>query len=230
MNFVLVGDIHSQFTKFERAVKYALANIENCHLILLGDAFDSRCSESNSVSVFKLIKDLQNKNLATIIHSNHQWKLQRYLYGNSVSIDQPLQQTIDDFSNSDVSSQELLTWLESLPYALAFKDKDNQEYRCAHAYYSSKLFVPCKYEGIYKINTISKISFKKAIYGLSNTEGDRVFWWNTPSKHKWIRCAGHYHVLDISHANKSIILDSLCGEENGILSLYDVNSKQLHQF
>ena len=125
MTFVLIGDIHSQFSRLDQAVNYCLNYIENCHLILLGDAFDSRCELSDSVSVYKLIRELQDKNLATLLHSNHQWKLQRYLYGNNVKIDESLQKTLNDFEASDVEQTELLQWLESLPYALAFKDENN---------------------------------------------------------------------------------------------------------
>jgi len=230
MNFVLIGDIHSQFSRFEQAVNYCLSTIENCHLILLGDAFDSRCEISNSVEVYKLIRELQEKNLATLLHSNHQWKLQRYLYGNNIKIDDALRKTLNDFENSDVDMSELKTWLESLPFALSFKDQNQQEYRCAHAYHSSKLLVPPKYNEIYKIHTVSKTMKEKLIYGIHHSEGKRLFWWETPSGHNWIRCSGHYHTLQINYKNKAIVLDSSCGDSHGLLSAYDVNSKSLYQF
>ena len=230
MNYILVGDIHSQFSNFERAVSFVQENFKEHHLILLGDAFDSRCDQSNSVEVYKLIRTLQNENRATIIHSNHQWKLQRHLYGNPIVADASLQKTIADFENSEVDSQELLEWLESLPYAIAFKDCNNTEYRCAHAYFSSKLFVPLNYSGIYKINIVSKVSFRKSIYGLLNRENKRVCWWEEKSNHDWIRCSGHYHRVIISYENRSIVLDSCCGDDNGKLSIFDVNSRQMYQF
>lgn len=230
MNFVLIGDIHSQFSRFEQAVDYCLSTIEDCYLILLGDAFDSRCEISNSVEVYKLIRELQDKNLATLLHSNHQWKLQRYLYGNDIKIDDALRKTLNDFENSDVEQSELKTWLESLPYALSFKDQNQQEYRCAHAYHSSKLLVPPKYDEIYKIHTVSRMMRDKLIYGIHQSEGKRLFWWETPSNHQWIRCSGHYHTLQINYKNRAIVLDSSCGDSHGLLSAYDVNSKSLYQF
>lgn len=230
MNFVLIGDIHSQFSRFNQAVNYCLNSIEDCHLILLGDAFDSRGESSDSVGVYKLIRELQEKNLATLLHSNHQWKLQRYLYGNNVKIDEALQRTLNDFEASDVGKSELLQWLESLPYALSFKDQHQQEYRCAHVYHSSKLLVPPKYDEIYKIHIVSKTMRDKLIYGLHQSEGKRLFWWENTSPHDWIRCSGHYHTLQINYKNKAIVLDSSCGDSHGLLSAYDVNTKSLYQF
>jgi hypothetical protein len=45
-NFVLMGDVHSVQSKFNLALNYIKENIEDYHLIMLGDVFDSRCSES----------------------------------------------------------------------------------------------------------------------------------------------------------------------------------------
>lgn len=229
MNYVLMGDIHSVFSQFERAVSFIQNNIQNYHLILLGDVFDSRCSESNSVAVYKLIRELQEAGNATLVHSNHQWKLQRYLRGNPVKI-HSLQRTLDDFEQSDVSNEELLNWLETLPFALSFKDANDQEYRCSHAYHSSKLYVPQRYEGIYKVHEVSGKMRDKLIYGALNSEGQRVYWWENESRKQWIRCAGHYHNVTVSYDNRSIVLDSCCGNEDGLLSIYDVNSRSLYQF
>jgi hypothetical protein len=227
MNYVLIGDIHSQYKKLEAALSFIEDNIENYYLIFLGDLFDSRCQESDSVNVYKTIKNLQNSNLATVLQSNHQWKLQRYFYGNPVKIDNPLQKTLDDFENSDVSNEELLQWLEELPYACAFRDSNGQEYRCAHAYHSSKLLVPKTYEGIYHTKFVSKNTRDKLLFGaIFNNE--RLLWWERESDHNWIRCSGHYHTVFISE--KSIVLDSCCGDENGMLSIFNVNQRELHQF
>jgi hypothetical protein len=230
MNYILVGDIHSQFSSLEKAVNFTVDNILDYYFIFLGDAFDSRCENSDSVSVYRMIRELQNNNKATILQSNHQWKLQRYLYGNSVKIDESLQKTIDDFENSDIDKGDLLLWLESLPVSVSFRDSNEQEYRCAHAYHSSKLLVPTNYEKIYTINKVSKATFNKHIYGLLGQDNKRTFWWNESSNNSWIRCAGHYHTLQISFKNKSIVLDSSCGDENGKLTIYDVNSRDLYQF
>lgn len=225
-----MGDVHSVFSQFERAVSFVQNNIQNFHLILLGDVFDSRCSESNSVAVYRLIRELQNAGNATLLHSNHQWKLQRYLRGNPVKIDASLQKTLDDFAASDVSNDEILEWLASLPFAISFRDATGQEYRCSHAYHSSKLYVPNQYEGIYSVHEVSRKMRDKLIYGALSSEGQRVYWWENPSTYEWIRCSGHYHNLTVSYDNRAIVLDSSCGDEGGLLSIYDVNARSLYQF
>ena len=144
-NYVLMGDIHSVFSRFDAALSFITNTIQDYHLVMLGDVFDSRCEESDSVAVYRAICQLQNDGKVTLIHSNHQWKLQRYLRGNPVKIDASLQRTLDDFAASDVTSEELMEWLASLPFAIAFKDADGLEYRCSHAYFSSKLYIPKKY-------------------------------------------------------------------------------------
>jgi hypothetical protein len=229
-NVVLMGDLHSVSSRFERALSFITNNIQGYHLVMLGDVFDSRCEESDSVAVYRAIRQLQNDGKVTLIHSNHQWKLQRYLRGNPVKIDVSLQRTLDDFAASDVTGEELMDWLASLPFAVTFKDAEELEYRCSHAYFSSKLYVPRQYDGIYTINEVSRHMRDKLIYGVLNSDSNRIQWWEQESNHDWIRCGGHYHRVAISYNNKSIVLDSCCGDEDGLLSIFDVNSRSLYQF
>ena len=228
-NFVLMGDVHSVFSRFERALSFIQNNIEDYHLVMLGDVFDSRCDESDSVSIYRTIRELQEHQKVTLIQSNHQWKLQRYLRGNNVKVDEPLQKTINDFASSDVTSQELLEWLEALPFAAAFQS-NGVEYRCAHAYFSTKLYVPMKYENVYTIQEVSRQMRDKLIYGILDSNRSRIEWWNESSEREWIRCAGHYHRVAISQENRSIVLDSSCGCNEGTLSIFDVTNQVMHQF
>jgi UDP-2,3-diacylglucosamine pyrophosphatase LpxH len=229
-NFVLMGDVHSVFSRFERALFFITENIQDYHLVMLGDVFDSRCEESDSVALYRAIRQLQNDGKATLIHSNHQWKLQRYLRGNPVKIDASLQKTLDDFAASDVTSEELMEWLDALPFAVSFKDADDLEYRCSHAYFSSKLYIPLQYNGIYSVNEVSRHMRDKLIYGVTNSDGNRIQWWDQESDNDWVRCGGHYHRVAINYNNNSIVLDSSCGDVDGLLSIFDVNSRTLHQF
>lgn len=229
-NYVLMGDVHSVFSRFDAALSFIADNIQDYHLVMLGDVFDSRCEESDSVAVYRSIRQLQNDGKVTLIHSNHQWKLQRYLRGNPVKIDESLQKTLDDFAASDVTSEELMEWLASLPFAVAFRDADDLEYRCSHAYFSSKLYVPRQYDDIYTVNEVSRHMRDKLIYGVLNSDGNRIQWWDQESSHDWIRCGGHYHRVAIAYNNKSIVLDSSCGDTDGALSIFDVNSRTIHQF
>ena len=229
-NYVLMGDVHSVFSRFGSALSFITENIQDFHLVMLGDVFDSRCEESDSVSVYRAIRQLQNDEKATLLHSNHQWKLQRFLRGNPVKIDASLQRTLDDFVASDVTSEELMEWLATLPFAVSFRDTYELEYRCSHAYFSSKLYVPKQYDGIYNVNEVSRQMRDKLIYGVLNSEGNRIQWWDQESNNDWIRCGGHYHRVAIAYNNKSIVLDSSCGDVDGLLSIFDVNSRTLHQF
>lgn len=229
-NYVLMGDVHSVFSRFESALSFITNNIQDFHLVMLGDVFDSRCGESDSVAMYRTIRQLQNDGKATLLHSNHQWKLQRFLRGNPVKIEASLQRTLDDFAASDVTSEELMEWLSTLPFAVSFRDTNELEYRCSHAYFSSKLYVPRQYENVYQVHEVSRQMRDKLIYGVLNSEGNRVQWWEQESNNDWIRCGGHYHRVAIAYNNKSIVLDSSCGDDDGVLSIFDVNSRSLHQF
>lgn len=229
-NYVLVGDIHSQYSQLLNAFKFIDQNIQDYFIIFLGDVFDSRTEYSNSVKVYELIRHLQDKNKCQVLQSNHQDKFIRYLKGNQVYINNGLERTIDDFSHSNISKEEILEWLLSFPYALTFKSKENVEYRCAHAYFSSKFFVPDDYSNEYLIHQVSKMTKSKCIYGPIVNE-KRLEWWTQESNHSWIRVAGHYHQVYIDlMSTKSVILDGECGNENGKLYIYDVNSQITHHF
>ena len=229
-NYFIIGDIHSQYSQLAAAIDNIDNSCDDYHIIFLGDIFDSRTEESNSVDVYYAIKSLYEKNLCTVIQSNHQDKFIRYLKGNSVAINHGLDRTIEDFNNSTVDKAELLEWLLSFPYGVAFKDNLGLEYRCAHAYFSSKIFVPNEYEDEYLVHLASKHTKSKFIYGLT-VNNSRFFWWEEPSQLPWIRVAGHYHKLRIDYEySKSLVLDAECGSDGGLLCVYDVNNRQNYLF
>lgn len=229
-NYVLVGDIHSQYLQLNDALNFIIKNIDNPYIIFLGDLFDSRVDYSDSVSVYSLVRTLQDKGLCTILQSNHQDKHIRYLKGHDVYLNNGLDLTIEDFKKSNIDNDEILSWLQSFPYGITFKDKDNVEYRCSHAYFSSTLLVPESYVGEYKIDLVSKKTKSKCLYGpLYDTE--RVEWWTKPSSNSWIRVAGHYHRVHIDlETTKSLVLDAECGSPGGKLCIYDVNLKTPYFF
>jgi hypothetical protein len=164
------------------------------------------------------------------LQSNHQDKLIRYLKGNNVSATHGLDRTIEDFGNSSVDMYEMLDWLQSLPYGVVFKDKFDVEYRCAHAYFSSKIFVPNEYSGEYEVQLASKHTKSKFIYGLT-VNNSRLLWWENSSELPWIRVAGHYHTVNIDYDfSKSLVLDAECGCDGGRLCVYDVNNRQNYLF
>ena len=231
-NYVIIGDIHSQKANFQRALDWIDKNVENPHIVQLGDVFDSRNSYSDSVGVYKTIQQLGDK--ITVIQSNHQWKLYRYLIGNNVTLNGSISQTIKEFEDSDVSIEELKLWLENLPFAVAFKDENNLEYRAAHAFFNRRLYVPHEYSGVHCINEVTRKSRDNCLYGLirrAEDQNERVVWWNEKNDSEFIRVAGHYHTIYYSQTNKNLVLDGGCGgEDGGTLPIFVTNSQTLLTF
>jgi hypothetical protein len=207
-NYALIGDLHSQVAPLVESLLYCSEN--NLTPIFLGDVFDSRCDSSNSVRVYRILKEAQKDFPGMqILRSNHQDKLERWLKGNSVKVMSELQRTIDEFALSDVPSNELLKWLESLPYGFCFRDENGKEYRCSHAFFPGWVDVP-PYENTVTIYDVPKKAKQLMMYGPSHTDHrGRVFWWNNTSERDWVRVAGHYHVVHTDE--KSLVLDAGCG-------------------
>lgn len=227
-NFALIGDVHSISNNLENALNYCKQY--DLTPILLGDVFDSRCSFSDSVKVYNLIRESEKELNTIVLHSNHQDKYIRYLRGNKVTLNHGLEVTIDEFKNSDISNSELLEWLDTRPYGVVFKDKYGVEYRCAHAYFSSKIEIP-EYENYHLVGseTIPRKIKNVMIYGPVNQEG-RIEWWNTPKKNNYVMVSGHYHKVVIEE--HCLVIDGECGDEKSeaFLPLYDVNKKLLKKF
>lgn len=221
-NFSLISDIHSQAQQLSDALDYCQKN--NLTPLFLGDLFDSKCEDSDSMGVYNLVRNAQENMNAIIIQSNHQNKLIRYLRGNDVVQNFGLDKTIAELQSLDQS--KLLSWLESFPYAIVFKDKNNLEYRVSHAYFSSQIDVP-EYVNFYLFYELPKKHQQQMLYGIFSGK-DRINWWENKSHNNWIRVCGHYHHVHID--DHSIVLDGCCGEDGGKLLMYDVNQKQLHQF
>lgn len=238
INYVLVGDIHSQSNKLESALNWIQSSIENYHIIFLGDVFDSRNDFSDSVGVYNIVRDLENKGVATTIQSNHQYKLLRYYKGNKISISNGIDKTIEDFNkDSSINTSEVYSWLESLPYGVVFYDKFNTQYRAAHAYFPSDFKIPWphNFDEIYKIYEVNRKTRDQAIYGphrkLNETgTTERIEWWKENRDRRWIRVAGHYHTICEDFNTNSLVLDGGCGVDGGMLVAYDVNSKTLKTF
>lgn len=227
-NYALIGDIHSHYSRLSQALLYCRDN--ELTPILLGDIFDSRCFVSESVEVYYLVREAEEALGAIVLQSNHQNKLIRHLKGNKVVLNHGLERTIEEFENSSVDLEVLLEWLNTRPYGIVFKDKFGEEYRCAHAYFSSRIEVP-EYEDHFLVeHDLLTTKIKNVmIYGPVNAEG-RIAWWDSPRRHDYRMVAGHYHVVvDRDHC---LVLDGECGDEGEhvFLGLYDVNKKLLKKF
>lgn len=232
-NYVLIGDVHSQFSKFSAAVEWVQNNVEDYHIIQGGDLFDSRTTESESVKVYELVKELGNR--ITVINSNHLYKLNRVFNNPELLYSDCLKRTIDDFDNSTISRDELIEWLNTLPFGIVFRDSSGEEYRAAHAYWFSRLYVPEQYDGIYKIHEVSSKAKGQMLYGIKRKgEDERILWWEHAHDHKFVRVGFHYHVISIDpegkNGNKHIILDGCCGDDGGVLPVYELNNKRCVTF
>lgn len=232
-NYAFIGDIHSQIQPLREAVEYCKSN--NLRPVFLGDVFDSRCDTSDSVAVYHLLREVQSTMNAVVLRSNHQDKFERYLRGNSVRVAIELQRSIDDFAASEVPAEELLQWLESLPYGFCFK-QDGMEYRCAHAYFPSWQEVE-EYEQECFIREATRKARQLMMYGPQDKlTRHRVFWWERPSERQWVRVAGHYHVIHCGDNN--LVLDGGCGSkdrswfcrEQPCLVLYNLSAQELIEF
>ena len=233
METVLIGDVHSQAGKLDKALSYIASMPETPLVIMLGDLFDSRCGVSESAEVYGLVRTFQDYYGAVVLNSNHQDKLRRYLSGNPVAINRvpELGRTIREFDESNIDRDELLKWLESCPYGYIFKDQNFREYRCAHAYFPSWVGGPVTEQ--WGREVLSEDLVKKAkelmLYGKVNpATRQRIYWWEDDRMFPWVRVAGHYHCVHIS--DSAIVLDGCCGNEGGQLPVYEVNAKRLTYF
>ena len=227
-NFALISDVHSQAHLLRLALEYC--SNHNLTPLFLGDLFDARVENTDSVSVYHQVKEQIDNNSAICIQSNHQNKLLRYLKGNNVFIGDDLQRTLDDFKNSNISLEEVYEFLNTMPYGVVFKDKNQTEYRVAHAYFSSRIDVP-EYEDFCLIydDRLNKSTKSTMLYGpIQREEKQRIEWWKNNRTRDYVLVSGHYHTVCINE--NSIVLDPECGSPDGALGLYDVNSKVLKRF
>lgn len=233
MGFALIGDVHSQYDKVRAALYHCQEN--NLTPILLGDLFDSRCSSSDSVQVYKYVRWAQDALDAIVLQSNHQDKLRRFYLGNKVKLNNGLDTTVSEFreyfhDSGYYSQSEVLSWLESMPYGVVFKDNQGIEYRCAHAFFSSKIEVP-EYDNVHLVtgDDMPRKMRDLFIYGPVSSQ-QRVEWWNENRNHDYVMVAGHYHTVHISQ--KALVLDGSCGSEDtgAFLPLYDVDNRKLLAF
>lgn len=242
MNYAFIGDIHSQIAPLEQALAHCEAN--SLTPIFLGDLFDSREAQSDSVGVYRLVRYWQENRGAIVLRSNHQDKFERWAKGNKVQVKGEFARTVDDFAEAEVDAAEVLAWLDSMPYGVVFRDSRGREYRASHACFPSWLKIP-EYEGVHFVNEVSRKEKKWMITGpqipgaVWPEQETRVLWWNKESDRTWVRVAGHYHAIHVS--DRSLVLDGGCGgssrgwptsahAEAPRLCLWDVERAQLTAF
>jgi hypothetical protein len=228
INFALISDVHSQAHLLKEALDYCKNH--NLTALFLGDLFDSRVSNSDSVSVYHQVKEQVEHNSAICIQSNHQNKLIRYIKGNNVYMGEDLEKTLNDFSAANIDLKEVYNFLNPMPYGVVFKDKNQIEYRVAHAYFSSRIDV-FDYEDFTLIfeDKLNRSIKSTMLYGpIDKVDQKRIEWWKNNRNRDYVLVSGHYHNVFID--DHSIVLDPECGSYGGSLGLYDVNNKVLKKF
>lgn len=225
MTFCLIGDVHSQAFRLEKAVDFALS--KNLQIVLLGDIFDSKIEYSDSTGVLNIVDKLVNSG-HICLNSNHQDKLLRHLKFNRVTINNGLDRTIADFERDNVDKQKLFNLLVSFPYGVILKNSHGQEFQAAHAYFPNSVNVDGK-SAIYRSDLNRK--FRDVfIYGKTDRDQNRIKWWESENpEQKFVRVAGHYHV--VIETETSLVLDSGCGSsEEAPLSLYIADTGVIKEF
>lgn len=233
MNYVLIGDIHSQAAQLKDALSFVRSNLSDSRVVFLGDIFDSKCDYSDSYSVYQMIREAEKEFNAITLQSNHQDKLIRYFRGNKVELNNGLDKTVLELTkefSKRLDLESFYSWLIRCPFGIAFKDFFGIEFRCAHAYFSPEVKV-FPYKELYLVKALTMQHKHEFLYGLQDSKKRRVFWWEDDNtKQEYVRVSGHYKTVSLNLDNKSLVLDSCCGDINGSLTIFDVNSRMIHQF
>jgi len=230
-NLFFIGDIHSQHLRLSNALEYIYEKYTDYHIVFLGDIFDSRMESeeldappySDPLEVYILVKSLVDSGSATLLQSNHQDKLKRWLGHELTSLTNPikttwgLNNTIRDLV-AYVDNEKLYAWLSDLPYYFV-GECNGKVYKAAHAYYSDKFLLN---------EELTPHQKQLAIYGIQE-KGHRVEWWLQPRNHEYIQVAGHYHVL-MSKKGNVVMLDDNCGSPNGKLAVYNAAENDITLF
>jgi len=226
-HYFLIGDVHSQGRLLCKALTHCKA--QGLTPILLGDLFDSRCSESSTLYVWNLVKDAQDTMGAIVLHSNHHARLIEFLNGNfECQYDAPeTLKTYEDFKEAGVDLEELKAWLERMPDGYVFSDTKGRRYACAHAYFPAP-YLCGDPGGDYSVMAKEATTRDLMIWGIYNHRRQRVKWWKQNCSRSWTRVAGHYHT--VIHEETNIILDGNAGFDDGQLACFDVEAQEVVYF
>lgn len=91
MRYLIIGDVHADFTPFKKAVDFAMDN--DLHLISVGDLVDNG---PDGFKVLSLFNSLVDDKKASLIMGNHEWKIYRWAIGRDVKITDPNRVTVEE--------------------------------------------------------------------------------------------------------------------------------------
>lgn len=244
LNSVVIGDIHGDYLRLKKLLNHLSINKVDgvwfnpldIYLVFLGDLNDTRLGrheenlQRSSYKVLKCVKELCDLGWATCVQSNHGFNLINYLKGRRKKADHGLDYTINELKELNISSQEvneLLQWMDMMPYFYSFMDVNSRKVTCIHAQYT---------EGMsqYHPDGTSKnaVMYGRHLEGVDERGYRlRVFWWdevNVPENELYI--CGHYHefkaVPDWDNP-KVIVLDGGAGSDKGELYGYFIGQSKV---
>lgn len=237
LNSVVIGDIHGDYLRLKKLLNHLSINSVdgewtnplNIFLVFLGDLNDTRLGtheknlQMSSYKVLKYVKELCDLGWATCVQSNHGFNLINYLKGRRKKADHGLDYTISELKDlTPEEVNELLYWMDMMPYFYSFMDSNGRKITCFHAQYTEGMsqYHP---EGSSK----NLVMYGKHLEGVDERGYKlRVPWWNevsVPENELYI--CGHYHEFNAVPDWKSpkvILLDSGAGSDNGTLSGYHI--------
>lgn len=240
MNCVVIGDIHGDYERLGKLLDHLSINKVDgkwtnpldIFLVFLGDLNDTRLNtheenlQRSSYKVLMWVKELCDLGWATCVQSNHGFNLINYLKGRRKKADHGLDYTINELKNLNIPPEEvneLLYWMDMMPYFYSFMDATGRKVTCVHAQYT---------EGMsqYHPDGTSKnaVMYGRHLEGVDERGYRlRVLWWDdveVPENELYI--CGHYHefkaIPDWDNP-KVIVLDSGAGSNGGTLSGYYIN-------
>jgi hypothetical protein len=228
MSYLLVGDIHSQGPGLAQAIKYAREN--ELRPIFLGDVFDSRCDNSNTIYVWNQLRVAQKELGAVVLNSNHQVRLRNFLDADfeSPSYTSETWRTLAEFQEAGVDMEELRDWLGQRPDGVSFLDKDGRFHGCSHAYFPLSWVDHKQTDGIRVYYCKDRNEEEQVVWGPHRHGHRRLRWWEDETPRSWTRCAGHYHTVYKSENN--VVLDANSGYPDGRVPAYVVDIKELVYF
>jgi adenylylsulfate kinase-like enzyme len=238
LNSVVIGDIHGDYSRLKKLLNHLSINSVdgkwinplNIFLVFLGDLNDTRLGtheenlQMSSYKVLKYVKELCDLGWATCVQSNHGFNLIHYLKGRRKKADHGLDYTVNELTNLKPEEvNELLHWMDMMPYFYSFMDNNKRKVTCVHAQYTEGMsqYHP---EGSSK----NLVMYGKHLEGVDERGYRlRVPWWNevsVPENELYI--CGHYHEFNAVPDWKSpkvILLDSGAGSDGGTLSSYHIS-------
>lgn len=107
MKYLVIGDVHADFSPFEKAIDYATKN--DLHLLCVGDLIDN--GEDGAICVSEMLK-LLDSGKATMIKGNHEHKIIRHLNGANVLLGPPNMVTLNQMKTDKVFEADFRRMVE----------------------------------------------------------------------------------------------------------------------